>query len=451
MSQWFQNAQNVSIDGSPLFQHVEGDMVTHISHYHAGHGSSSMQDRQAMLPVQNQYREIRRGDIDLQTQVWSEDMKMIMERYIATTNPFRKRAELTAVSIRKKVYTAQIIDLGERLFTVVTFEPENKEDKQIIQMIWRRVYEASATHTSPWFTQLFALGRSNLPMFIMRDELANGREFSDRYRRDAVVLDYLEYTRMTSIEALRADKALSTPVVAAGGFGDLWKGTCNGRSVGLKCMKVFLCSNIGTLCMEFCKEVLLWKRLNHRFVLPLLGIAHFLKSSKHDTSGDILVTLLYEVSQGIEYLHSEGVIHGDIKGVNILIDDEGHPVLTDFGLTFLRNAQYDPDGPKGTLRWIAPELLGGNSDPTFASDIYSFGHVCIEVYTGKQPFDELRQDIAVMFHVVKGERPPRPPRMPKDVWALVNRCWDQQSDLRPSAQEVYRELARIVGGCDSIG
>ncbi|KAL0056751.1 hypothetical protein AAF712_016638, partial [Marasmius tenuissimus] len=180
-----------------------------------------------------------------------------------------------------------------------------------------------------------------------------------------------------------------------------------------------------------------------------VNLVEFLRLSKYDITGDTLVTLLYEVIQGIEYLHSEGVIHGDIKGINILIDDEGHPLLTDFGLTFLHAAQRDPDSPAGTVRWMAPELMGG-ADLTFASDIYSFGCVCIEVYTGKPPFYELRNNMVVMLHVCEGKRPPQPPRMPKDVWALVNRCWDQQSDLRPSAQEVCRELARIVGGCDTI-
>ncbi|KAK1224258.1 hypothetical protein PQX77_012836 [Marasmius sp. AFHP31] len=504
-----------------------------------------------------------------------------MERYVATTNPFRKPAELTAVSIRKKVYTAQIMDFGERLFTVVTFEPENKEDKQTIKMIWRRVYEASATHTSPWFTQLFALGRSNLPMFIMRDELANGQDFSARYHRDAVVSDYLEYTRMTAIEALRADKALSRPVstnpkdwtfnlktrswqydlasdsvspqskdtlnasiyhppiplrrdtrpllnaseiiawfeqnfgeilrlpstawqermvcprftehhgrltfetvadfmlprsifitgitrhgihpIAGGDFADFWRGAWKGRSVGLKSMRGTRGSDIRRWCMEFCKEVLLWRRLNHPFVLPLLGIARghsrlfmvspfmdngslfqFLKVSWHTITDDTLLTLLYEVSQGVEYLHSEGVIHKDIKGVNILIDDEGHPLLTDFELTSFHGAKHDSDAPAGTMRWAAPELLWGGSDPTFATDIYSFGLVCIEVYSGQAPFAKLNE-AAVLMAMHQGKRPSQPPRMPEDVWALVNRCWDQQSDLRPSAQEVCRELARIVG------
>lgn len=105
------------------------------------------------------------------------------------------------------------------------------------------------------------------------------------------------------------------------------------------------------------------------------------------------------------YLHGNGIIHGDLRGVsvpvllwlcleyfrcsftfqaNILIDDHGNPKLIDFGLSVLQGAGYNTLGTKprgaGTVRFMAPELLaeeGGES--SFQTDIYAFACVCIEV------------------------------------------------------------------------
>ncbi|KAK1219883.1 hypothetical protein PQX77_017363 [Marasmius sp. AFHP31] len=254
--------------------------------------------------------------------------------------------------------------------------------------------------------------------------------------------------------------------ICGGAFGDVFRSTYEDKHVALKRLRVFRGSDQGKMYKKFCKEALLWKRLKHRFVLPLMGIdadsfprqpcmvspwmfngtaSEFLKRRpKADVD-----KLLYEVAQGIEYLHSEGVVHGDIKGANIMIDDESHPRLTDFGLTVLHDAQQNTTDHGGTLRWMAPELFfGANSSRTFASDMYAFGCLCVELYTGRPPFAEVAHDLHVLTKVYGGERPSRPPRMSEDLWLLVNECWNRQNEERPSAREVCRNLERIVRGKD---
>jgi serine/threonine protein kinase len=92
---------------------------------------------------------------------------------------------------------------------------------------------------------------------------------------------------------------------------------------------------------------------------------------------------LNEVAQGIEYLHSQGVVHGDLRGSNILIDGGHHPRLADFGLGSLSDATVGSQTAKGhgSLRYMAPELL--RPSPLFQrtppTDVYSFACVCIEV------------------------------------------------------------------------
>jgi len=86
------------------------------------------------------------------------------------------------------------------------------------------------------------------------------------------------------------------------------------------------------------------------------------------------------------------MVHGDLKGANILINDEKRACLADFGITGLiynlsmRITMSTAYNGKGTTRWMAPELLdpdqfgaNGESQPTMGSDIYAFGMVMLEV------------------------------------------------------------------------
>ncbi|KAF9257558.1 kinase-like protein [Marasmius fiardii PR-910] len=260
----------------------------------------------------------------------------------------------------------------------------------------------------------------------------------------------------------------SRDTVWGGAFGDVFRSSYEGRYVALKRLRFFRGSGQGKMCKKFCKEARTWKRLNHKYVLPLLGIDadtfprqpcmvspwmfngtinEFLK--RKGRNGDVL-RLLFEVIQGIEYLHSQGVVHGDIKGANILIDDEFHPRLIDFGLTIFHGSEHHTTDLGGTLRWMAPELFFGNDTRrSFASDVYAFGCLCVEVYTGKPPFaNEVPHDLHVLTKVCSGERPKRPSLlgtgMPDSLWALVGRCWNQKVELRPSCVEISREMERIV-------
>ncbi|KIP10766.1 hypothetical protein PHLGIDRAFT_64906, partial [Phlebiopsis gigantea 11061_1 CR5-6] len=93
--------------------------------------------------------------------------------------------------------------------------------------------------------------------------------------------------------------------------------------------------------------------------------------------------LLYEASQGLVYLHDKKIIHGDIKATNILIDADGTACLADFGLSRVKlqttvALNLDPTPQKGTVRWMAPEQLGGSS-ASRKTDIYSFAMTIYEV------------------------------------------------------------------------
>ena len=89
--------------------------------------------------------------------------------------------------------------------------------------------------------------------------------------------------------------------------------------------------------------------------------------------------LVVEIAQAIGYLHSIKIIHGDVKAANVLISDDGHTLLCDFGLTRHDHVLTSTTmSGSGTLRWQAPELWDG-AHKSYASDIYAFAMTIVEV------------------------------------------------------------------------
>ena len=101
---------------------------------------------------------------------------------------------------------------------------------------------------------------------------------------------------------------------------------------------------------------------------------------------------LYQTVQGLAYLHSEGIVHGDLHGDNLLLDSNLRIRITDFGFAVLADAnayQYGSDNAHGggAVRFAAPELHGADEiprsklglRPTRESDVFSFSHTVIEV------------------------------------------------------------------------
>ena len=86
-----------------------------------------------------------------------------------------------------------------------------------------------------------------------------------------------------------------------------------------------------------------------------------------------------ETAQAVEYLHGLQLIHGDIKAANVLISDDGHALLTDFGLSKLSScATSSAARGFGTTRYQSPELWEGGPK-TMESDVYAFSMLIVEV------------------------------------------------------------------------
>ncbi|KAJ7778485.1 kinase-like domain-containing protein [Mycena metata] len=158
--------------------------------------------------------------------------------------------------------------------------------------------------------------------------------------------------------------------------------------------------------------------------------------------------LLYEIAQGLQYLHSQHIVHGDLRGNNILITQDWRACLADFGLSIVSNATSSMSTNRGgSAYWMAPELLapdrfGFEFARTPASDVYAYGCVCLELYTGKPPFAGLREP-AALLKVLGGERPERPltlPLMSDTLWQHITTYWAENPTARPETQLVVQNM-----------
>ncbi|KAF7324409.1 Kinase-like protein [Mycena sanguinolenta] len=222
-----------------------------------------------------------------------------------------------------------------------------------------------------------------------------------------------------------------------GGFSDVYQASYQGKTAALKRLRTFTADSTPHRTPILQRGVGM-AGLRHRFILPLLGIDRstftpsfcmvspwmkagtVLKHLRDRGLGDVN-RLLFEIAQGLGYLHSMNVVHGDLRGTNILISDDGHACLSDFGLaTTIDDADSTTAGTTfspnraGSVRWFAPELIEPTrfGCPKFirtkASDVYAYACVCLELYTRNPPFAHLRE-IAASLRVIQGERPEQPP------------------------------------------
>ena len=139
--------------------------------------------------------------------------------------------------------------------------------------------------------------------------------------------------------------------------------------------------------------------------------------------------------------------------MNILIDSGGNPRLTGFNLVTMASEHStiaSPPGTDGVIPWKSPELLYPakfslkNNHPTVKSEVYALGMVVYEVLSGQAPFSAHR-DPEVVFMVLGGERPQRPPEdagelFTDEIWEVLELCWKQQPKDRPNLKRVLSVL-----------
>ncbi|WP_435011199.1 protein kinase domain-containing protein [Tundrisphaera lichenicola] len=162
---------------------------------------------------------------------------------------------------------------------------------------------------------------------------------------------------------------------------------------------------------------------------------------------------LITVARAVHHAHQRGVLHRDLKPSNVLIDPNGEPHVTDFGLakrlTDIDRSLTDPGQVLGTPRYMPPEQAAGRKDLTVAADIYSLGVILYERLTGRTPF--LGDNVLTLLRQVRETEPPRPstiqPGLSRDLETIVLKCLDKEPSKRYlTAAELVEDLDRWCEG-----
>ncbi|KXN82811.1 Mitogen-activated protein kinase kinase kinase YODA [Leucoagaricus sp. SymC.cos] len=256
---------------------------------------------------------------------------------------------------------------------------------------------------------------------------------------------------------LRGIKHGPRKYVAEGGCGTVYQGA--DPTICIKVMKRF---DKGTLA-AWAKEVILWAHSSHPNVLPFLGVFF---DSQSDPPQTCLVSPFMKNGNLKDYAARLSQ-KSRLPLENVLISNEGHGLITDFGSSHINTATAATSSLSlTTLRFSAPETVLGNETPTKKFDIWSLGCLLYEVLSRKPPYYQYKWEIQIVSALIRKEMPKRPGSIDdngaeKDeddwdddieedydaiddqVWSLTVECCAPEPEARPDIASVQELVVNM--------
>ena len=266
---------------------------------------------------------------------------------------------------------------------------------------------------------------------------------------------------------LRQFKNIDIPVedikleesLGVGGFGTVYKGTrlSTGEILAVKESKEDEISSKSLATLY--AEVSTMAPIKHRYILELVG-AHITKPYRIITrfcpglslferlhrpmakpiSPDQLMSIAYQIAKGMAFLHSKGIVHRDLKTMNILLDNDDAAIIADFGLCGSLKENKDLTGGVGTPHYTAPEVLEHRRYDQKV-DVYSYAIMLWEMATNSVPFRDKTQAEIFDHIVTHGWRLKMTNDITDSMKKLINRCWAENPNERPDFDEIVEEFA----------
>ncbi|XP_037444750.1 uncharacterized protein LOC119313039 isoform X2 [Triticum dicoccoides] len=274
--------------------------------------------------------------------------------------------------------------------------------------------------------------------------------------------EHLQIIKNEDLEELRE--------LGSGTFGTVYHGKWRGTDVAIKRIKKSCFTGRSSeqerLAQEFWREAEILSKLHHPNVVAFYGVVkdgpggtlatltefmvngslrHVLQ--RKDKCPDLRKRLIIamDAAFGMEYLHSKNIVHFDLKCDNLLVNlrDHARPIckVGDFGLSKIKRNTLVSGGVRGTLPWMAPELLNGSSSKVSEKvDVFSFGIVLWEILTGEEPYANMHYGAIIGGIVNNTLRPPVPANCGPEWRRLMEQCWSPDPSQRPAFTEIAARL-----------
>jgi len=253
----------------------------------------------------------------------------------------------------------------------------------------------------------------------------------------------------------------------------VWKGTLKEEVVAIKVLR--LEQKMQDL-RDFKEELFIMSRLRSPYIVHFYGatlepklcivmelcvngsLCHYLAKPLSEVTWDRVLKWSTEITRGINTLHlwKPPLVHRDLKSLNLLLDRDFSIKVCDFGLSRYTQGEQCDDATlqklRGTYAYTAPEMYY-SKNYTAKSDVYSIGVVIWELVVRLvknkhcKPYSEysdIKYDYQIIFQVAQNQRRPTiPPECPTKIKQLIEKCWSQNPDERPTAGELLQILKNI--------
>lgn len=155
-----------------------------------------------------------------------------------------------------------------------------------------------------------------------------------------------------------------------------------------------------------------------------------------------VIKILHDVAAGLEYLHSQGIVHQDIKPDNILVDDDCNFLVTDFGIS--TRSEGDMHGASGrsggTREYMGPERFERGARAESEGDIWALGSTIYELLTGYPPFG----DHGGVLQASGEPIPEMPANLQPEMIQMIKECLNPVPERRPTAEQLRKKTERYL-------
>ncbi|OHS95780.1 hypothetical protein TRFO_38079 [Tritrichomonas foetus] len=156
-----------------------------------------------------------------------------------------------------------------------------------------------------------------------------------------------------------------------------------------------------------------------------------------NTAKQIMITGL---AKAIQVLHSKKICHNSIKPKNIVLDSNNEPHLSGFYASTFFDEEFSDEV---TALYMAPEIITEEHPPSHKIDIFAYGITAYEIITEIIPYSELKAQslFKLQNSIATGKRPAIPTGFNPSIASLLEKCWDQEPENRPTAEEIFHKLS----------